>query len=95
MAQHPAIGYTQKGTSIYLFIRSRKENAAMPEAKNPQEQSAWDEWNSTAPLFPDGKAPDYNTGIADSWRHHVFANRNPGPPLSHEYSTVNWNGVKW
>ncbi len=56
-----------------------------------QEKSAHDEWYSTAHLFPNGEAPDYTTGIADSWRHHVWANRNPGPPLTREYDTKDWN----
>lgn len=55
------------------------------------QQSAQDEWNSTASLF-EGTAPRYNSGIAAEWRNQVFALKNPGPPLTQEYHSMDWGG---
>ncbi len=55
------------------------------------EKSAQDEWNSTAHLFG-GTPPRYTSGIAQQWRNRVYALKNPGPPLTAEYHSVDWNG---
>ena len=54
-------------------------------------KSAQDEWNSTAALFG-GTPPRYDSGIAAEWRAQVFALKNPGPPLTQEYHSVDWSG---
>lgn len=55
------------------------------------EKSAQDEWNSTAYLFG-GTPPRYDSGIAQAWRNCVYAVKNPGPPLTPEYHSVDWSG---
>jgi hypothetical protein len=55
-----------------------------------QEQAARAEWSSTAPLFG-GTPPSYDSGIARSWQARYRQGQFDGPPLSTEYSTVDWH----
>jgi hypothetical protein len=62
-----------------------------PPPVTNQQQSAKDCWESTAPLFG-GTAPNYATGIAAAWQALYSEGKKPGPPLTPEYGSVNWNG---
>ena len=55
-----------------------------------QVQAAKDCWNSTKSLFG-GTAPAQTTGIGQAWLA-LYAKHNPGPPLTEEYISVDWNG---
>lgn len=59
-------------------------NAAMSQA-------ARESWNSVflaMRLIP----PPMTTGIGQSWQQALFSGKFYGPPLTYEYSTVDWNG---
>ncbi len=66
-------------------------NKPMPTITPAMQQSAQDEWNSTASLFG-GTAPRYDSGIAAAWQQMVYATKNPGPPLTQEYHSIDWSG---
>jgi hypothetical protein len=72
-----------------------------------QKQQAEAYWNSTtagsaiggnapalAGIFAAGKAPPYDTGIAQAWQSEYMNGRVWGPPISYEFQTVDWNGEK-
>lgn len=63
----------------------------VPTVNPNMQKSAQDEWNSTAHLLG-GTPPRYDSGIAAAWQQEVYQGRNPGPPLTQEYHSVDWNG---
>ncbi len=66
-----------------------------PTAPTPaMQQAAKDFWNSTGFLFKaeSGIPPD-SLGIGKSWYADYYQGIFHGPPMSYEYSTVNWNGT--
>lgn len=50
------------------------------------------EWQSTATLFPGGKAPSYTSGIAKAWMARVYQGQRLGPPLTGEVDGTDWGG---
>lgn len=52
-----------------------------------QEQQAESYWNST------GLNATYTSGIAQSWQEEYKAGRIWGPPLTHEFDSVDWSGT--
>lgn len=52
-----------------------------------QEQQAQSYWNST------GLNATYESGIAQSWQSEYKAGRIWGPPLTHEFDSVDWSGT--
>jgi len=77
-------------TIVHFILASSTEHK--PVGGNMSiEQSAKDCWNSTASIFA-GTPPPYNTGIALAWQQLYSIGKKPGPPISHEYGSVTWNG---
>src|SRR5258708_8114422 len=60
-------------------------------AKKYQEQAALDCWSSVLQLS-NGGVPQTGTGIYDAWKTALFAGTQYGPPISHEYGSVDWSG---
>lgn len=55
-----------------------------------QENDALKEWNLTEPLLK-GPQP-FNSGIANSWKQYYMRAMRFGPPVSAEYSSLDWAG---
>lgn len=60
-------------------------------AQSSISRAAYDTWNSTAFLFG-GVPPPLNRGIAQSWLAHYLAGSNMPPPITQEFSSVDWSG---
>jgi len=59
--------------------------------KKYQEQAALDCWSSVLQLS-NGGIPPTGTGIYDAWKKALFEGLQYGPPISHEYASIDWNG---
>ena len=70
------------------------KGSSMPPTPQPlsqwQENDALAEWNLTQSLL--GGPQPFNSGIADSWKSFYARQYRFGPPISHEYSSLDWSG---
>lgn len=73
-----------------IWTMSKAPGTAPVEGVNwvsaSQEQQAESYWNST------GLNATYESGIAQSWQGEYKAGRIWGPPLTHEFDSVDWSG---
>lgn len=56
-----------------------------------QIKAALDCWSSVLKLS-NGGTPPTGTGIYESWLQSLIEGKQYGPPISHEYDSVNWDG---
>ena len=57
-----------------------------------QIQAAGDCWSSVLKMS-NGGTPPTGTGIYESWLQSLVSGKQYGPPISHEYASVDWNGT--
>lgn len=69
------------GTTVTTPTQHQLDNAAA-------------EWAATAHLFPNNAPPSYTTGIALAWKARVCKGQHLGPPVSGEYTSVDWSGAQ-
>ena len=56
-----------------------------------QLQAANDCWSSALKLS-NGGVPQIGTGIYQAWLQALIEGKQYGPPITHEYSSVDWDG---
>lgn len=79
-AKGPSYNTFAQGVQAYL------QALPPPGPSKAQQDSAVSEWLSTGGNLP------IKTGIGGAWQELVYTGKRPGPPISKEYQTVDWNG---
>jgi hypothetical protein len=94
-AKTPAIALWEYQAAIGSYTSIVKEivamNTPMTFPTTTQIQAANDSWDSVLRNMSCGRAPK-GTGIYQSWLNALANSTFYGPPLTQEYSSIDWNG---
>ena len=84
---------SQHASDIFEYGSAPHEQQEKPmKPTQYQIQAANDCWSSVLKLS-NGGVPQTGTGIYQAWLQALVAGKQYGPPITHEYSSVNWDGI--